>query len=79
MYPARAKVNWQTEPRTLMDAATNTVSGLKDCNLEACCSEQPGGSKPAYAGSDDADLPRPALKTGMHTRHLLELHDSLGS
>ncbi|KAI4173533.1 MAG: hypothetical protein LQ343_002871 [Gyalolechia ehrenbergii] len=52
-----------------MNTATNTVSGFEDCNLKAGCSEQPGSSKPAYASSDDADLPRPALKTGMHTRH----------
>ena len=75
--PARAEVDERAKPRALVDAATNTVSSLKDGDLEACCIEQPGRSKPAYASSDDADLPRPTLKIGMHTGYLRRLHNSL--
>ena len=65
--PARPEVDERAKPRALVDAATNTVSSLKDGDLEACYSEQPGRSKPAYASSDDADPPRPTLKIGKHT------------
>lgn len=57
-----------------MDMATNTVSGFKDCHLEACCSKQASGSKPANPRSHYADLPRRALWTEMQTWHLLELY-----
>ncbi len=72
--PARAEVNERAKPRALVDAATNTVSSLKNGDLEACYSEQPGRSKPAYASSDDAGRPRPTMKIGMHTGHVRPLH-----
>ena len=72
--PARAEVDERAEPRALVDAATNTVSSFKDGDLEACYSEQPGRSKPAYASSDDAHPSRPTLKIGMHTGRVRHLH-----
>lgn len=77
MDPARAEVDEWAKPRALVDAATNTVSSLKDGNLKACCREQPGCSKSAYASSDNADLPRPTLKIGRHNVFLRQLHNSL--
>ena len=72
--PARAEVDERAKSRALVDAATNAVSGLKDGDMEACYIEKPGRSKPAYASSDNADLPRLTLKVGMHTGHVRRLH-----
>lgn len=74
---ARAKIDERAKLRALVDAATNTVSSLKDSDLEACNIEQPGRSKPAYASSYDADLHRPTLEIGIHAGYLRWLHNSL--
>ena len=73
---ACAEVDGRAEPSALMDAPSDAHSGFENCDVEACCGEQPGGAKATYSGAKDTYPCRPALMIARRNGHFPGLQAS---